>query len=113
MAVLPDTDVLLRLAQPHHPHAQNAVRALRPLRVRNEALYIVQQNIVEFWAVATHPVSANGLEFTTEQAAAEIDALRRLFVLLLELPLMGGMDPKPQCVDLHQTGCPERNRTDR
>jgi predicted nucleic acid-binding protein len=87
MAVLVDTNILLRLAQPHHPSAPVAMRALRALRTNGETLHMTQQNIVEFWAVATRPIAANGLGFSTEQAAAEIDALKRLFILLPELPL--------------------------
>ena len=87
MAVLLDTNILLRLAQPHHPSSSVALRALRGLRIKNESLHITQQNIVEFWAVATRPIVANGLGISTEQAAAEIDALKRLFTLLPELPL--------------------------
>jgi hypothetical protein len=49
MAVLLDTNVLLRLVQPHHASAQIATRALRTLRADNETLNITQQHIVEFW----------------------------------------------------------------
>jgi predicted nucleic acid-binding protein len=87
MAVLIDTNVLLRLTQPLHPNAHAARQALRSLRANNETLHITQQNLVEFWAVATRPISANGLGLTVEQAAAELEALKRLFVLLPELPL--------------------------
>ena len=87
MAVLLDTNILLRLAQPHHPHATVAARALLALRANNEILHIAQQNIVEFWAVATRPIAAYGLGFSTEQATAEVETLKRLFVLLPELPL--------------------------
>lgn len=87
MAVLLDTNILVRLVQPHHPHAQFALRALKALRSREETLFIVQQNVVEFWAVVTRPIAANGLGFTTEQASAEVNALRRLFVLAPELPV--------------------------
>ncbi|MGA2169309.1 MAG: type II toxin-antitoxin system VapC family toxin [Terracidiphilus sp.] len=87
MAVLLDTNILLRLAQPHHPSAPVAARALRALRANSEMLHITQQNIVEFWAVATRPTAANGLGFSTEQATAEVETLKRLFVLLAELPL--------------------------
>jgi predicted nucleic acid-binding protein len=87
MAVLVDTNILVRLAQPHHPRARIAVRALRNLRAGGETLHITQQNIVEFWAVSTRPIIANGLGFTTEQAAKEIGALKHLFVLLPELPI--------------------------
>jgi len=92
MAVLLDTNVLLRLAQPHHPSAHVAARALRALRIGGETLHITQQNIVEFWAVATRPIAANGLGFSTEQATAEVDALKRLFALLPELPIQGAWE---------------------
>jgi predicted nucleic acid-binding protein len=87
MAILLDTNILLRLAQPHHPSAPVAARALQALRSNNEMLHITQQNIVEFWAVATRPIAANGLGFSTEQATAEVDTIKRLFVLLPEYPL--------------------------
>jgi len=87
MPVLVDTNILIRLAQPHHPGAPVAARALRTLRAANEILHIAQQNLVEFWAVTTRPVAANGLGYTTEQAATEVSALKRLFDLLPELPL--------------------------
>lgn len=87
MAVLLDTNILLRLAQPHHPNAPVAARALRALRAGNETLHITQQNVVEYWVVTTRPIEADGLGFSTEQATAEVDALKRLFVLLPELPL--------------------------
>jgi predicted nucleic acid-binding protein len=53
MAILLDTNILLRAAQPTHPHFSVAMRALEVLGDRNEVLVIAQQNIVEFWAVAT------------------------------------------------------------
>jgi predicted nucleic acid-binding protein len=87
MAVLIDTNVLLRLLQPAHPHSLLAERAVALLRSRNESVNIVSQSIVEFWAVVTRPVGENGLGFTTQQALAEVDVLRRLFVLLPEAPL--------------------------
>jgi predicted nucleic acid-binding protein len=87
MAILLDTNILVRLAQPHHPSAPVAARALKALRSSNEALHITQQNVVEFWAVTTRPIDANGLGFTTQQAAEEIAVLKRLFLLLPEVPL--------------------------
>lgn len=87
MPVLLDTNILVRLIQPQYLHGQIARRAIQVLKSRNETLFIVQQNIVEFWAVTTRPVAANGLAFTTAQAAAEVNALKRLFVLKPELPL--------------------------
>jgi predicted nucleic acid-binding protein len=89
MAVLLDANILLRLAQPHHPNASVAAKALRNLRSANETLHITQQNLVEFWAVTTRPISVNGLGYTTEQAAADIGVLKRLFDLLPERPIYG------------------------
>jgi predicted nucleic acid-binding protein len=37
--------------------------------------------------VTTRPIDANGLRFTTQQAAEEMAALKRLFLLLPEVPL--------------------------
>src|SRR5271166_2134517 len=88
MAVLLDTNILLRLLQPHHPHCPVAEGALSTLRRRNEVLNITAQNLVEFWAAITRPVDENGLGFTTEQATVEMEALKRLFVLLPEVPVL-------------------------
>jgi len=88
MAVLLDTNILLRLLQPHHPHCIPAERALNTLRKKNEVLDITAQNLVEFWAAITRPIDENGLGFTTEQATAEVNTLKKLFVLLPEIPLL-------------------------
>jgi predicted nucleic acid-binding protein len=87
MAVLLDSNILLRLAQPHHPQSPVAARAVRNLRATGESLYITQQNLVEFWVVVTRPPVANGLGLTIEQALAEIHSVRRLFALHAEVPL--------------------------
>jgi predicted nucleic acid-binding protein len=59
MAVLTDTNILLRLLQPHHPHSQVAQNALDILRARNEVLNVAPQNLVELWAAATRPSDEN------------------------------------------------------
>jgi len=87
MPVLVDTNILLRLLQPQHPHARIAEEALDELRRRDEVLNVTSQNLVEFWAVITRPIHENGLGFTTTQAIAELQALKRFFALLPEVPL--------------------------
>ena len=87
MAILLDTNILLRISQPHSAHAPIAERALNALRLRNETLHIASQNLFEFWAVATRPVIENGLGFTIERAMGQVQALKRLFPLLPETPL--------------------------
>jgi predicted nucleic acid-binding protein len=87
MAILIDTNILLRLLQPHHPHCQIAERAIDALRARNEILNIVSQNIIELWAVVTRPVVHNGLGLTVEEATKELEQIKRLWVLVPDLPL--------------------------
>jgi len=88
MAILIDTNILLRLLQPHHPHAAVAERAVGTLRTQNETLNVTPQNLIEFWAVATRPTSENGLGMTIEDAAAELAAFQRLFTLLPETAMV-------------------------
>jgi predicted nucleic acid-binding protein len=90
MAILIDTNILLRSLQPHHPHCALVERAVRTLRVRNETLNVTAQNLIEFWAVATRPTIANGLGMTVEMASRELTVLKRLFSLLPETPSIFG-----------------------
>jgi predicted nucleic acid-binding protein len=87
MAILLDTNILLRLLQPQHPHSLIAEHALTILRKEEKILNITQQNLVEFWAVITRPKMENGLGVPVEQAIGEINTLKRLFVLLPEIPI--------------------------
>jgi predicted nucleic acid-binding protein len=86
MAILADTNILLRSLHPEHPHYSIAENALSALRLRDETLYIAAQNLIEFWAVATRSRDENGLGMTTAQAAGEIATLRRFFRLLPSTP---------------------------
>jgi predicted nucleic acid-binding protein len=87
MPVLLDTNILLRLMQPHSADAPIAEKAILCLRAKSETLQITAQNLVEFWAVATRQVIQNGLGLTVQQAMAEIQSFKQFFVLLPELPL--------------------------
>ena len=87
MAYLVDTNILLRMAQPQHPHSAHAQMAVSILKSRHETLNVAVQNIFEFWAVATRPQGENGLGMSTSEIDREISAMRRLFTLLPELPI--------------------------
>jgi len=87
MAVLVDTNILLRMLQPHTVQASIVNRALDVLRARSEELHIASQNLVEFWAVTTRPALVNGMGLTSEQTIREVNALKQLFTLLPEVPL--------------------------
>jgi predicted nucleic acid-binding protein len=83
VAYLVDTNLLLRLAQPHHPLNTVARAALNALRHRGEDLCLTPQNLIEFWGVATRPVaSLNGLGMTPDEADRELTQLEGFFRLL-------------------------------
>jgi len=82
MSVLLDTNILTRSTQPAHPMHASALNAVSTLRMSGEDLCIVPQNLVEFWAVATRPLSANGLEMTTAQTQIELARIKSLFRFL-------------------------------
>lgn len=86
MNILLDTNLLTRAAQPGHPMHAAAVNAVDALRQRGEKLFLVPQNLYEYWVVVTRPSAQNGLGLTPAQARHEIDQLKKLFVLLDETP---------------------------
>jgi predicted nucleic acid-binding protein len=87
VSVLLDTNVLLRLAQPHHRQYRAATGGVARARLAGEALSVTPQNIAEFWAVATRPVgAANGLGLTAAAAAAEIATIEQMFELAADDP---------------------------
>ena len=75
MLVLVDTNVLLRVVEPLHPHHSQAVAALRLLRQAENVLCLVPQIHYEFWVAATRPIAVNGLSMTPEEAEAELRQL--------------------------------------
>jgi len=56
--------------------------ALAGLRRQESDLCIARQNLVEFGAVATRPVAANGLGMSPLMTAGEVRVLRDLFRIL-------------------------------
>ena len=81
MTWLTDTSILVRTIQTGSSVQQTAINALAELRIRGEILCVVPQNIIEFWAVATRPVTANGLGFSIEETSDQIEQIRLHFVL--------------------------------
>jgi predicted nucleic acid-binding protein len=49
---------------------------------RNDELFVIAQNLLEFWAEATRPIINNGLELSVARVAQEITKLKRLFGIL-------------------------------
>jgi hypothetical protein len=66
--VLVDTNLLVRTLQPHHPPYALADGAIAALRSQNKKLFLMPQNLVELWTVATRPMDVNGLGMSTAAA---------------------------------------------
>jgi predicted nucleic acid-binding protein len=84
MPYLADTNILLRWVTPADPQHSLAVDSVKALRHRGEVVHITPQNLIEFWAVATRPASANGLGMSPAEAEREVETLERLFPLVLD-----------------------------
>jgi predicted nucleic acid-binding protein len=83
--MLVDTNVLACLLSPH-PQRKTIREVLKVLATRGAELHVNPQNLIELWVLATRPVDQNGLGLSASEAAAEIGAVKAMFVLLVETP---------------------------
>jgi predicted nucleic acid-binding protein len=81
-----DTNVLLRFSDAASPAHATAVDAVAVLLSRGGRVYITAQNLIEFWAVATRPVNANGFGWDARQAEQEVGKLLNFFLFLDDTP---------------------------
>ena len=81
-----DTNVLLRFSDAASPVHATAVDAVAVLLSREDRVYITAQNLIEFWAVATRPVDANGFGWDARQAEQEVEKLLNFFLFLDDTP---------------------------
>ncbi|MGI9056256.1 MAG: type II toxin-antitoxin system VapC family toxin [Pyrinomonadaceae bacterium] len=82
MKWLIDTNILLRLVELtalQHIEAKNAVDKLLK---NGDTLYILLQNISEFWNVCTRPKDKNGLGFSIAKTDAELSKIEQVFDIL-------------------------------
>lgn len=86
MSTLLDTNLLTRLTNPAQAMHQVAIDSVAALLQQREDLFLVPQNLYEYWTVATRPVAQNGLGLAPLQAAAETARFRKDFSVLDELP---------------------------
>ncbi len=80
--ILLDTNLLGRITDSGDPQCAAARKAMRALPAIGEQLFIVPQNLYEFWAIATRVPAANGLGMTTGQASQWLGFFQRRFTLL-------------------------------
>ncbi len=83
---LVDTNVLLRSVKPEHPMYTDAVSTTSALLERGEELYVVPQNLIEFWRTCTRPVDRNGFGMTASQAEAELTHIESIFPIFPDVP---------------------------
>jgi predicted nucleic acid-binding protein len=86
VSYLLDTNVMFRRFIESDPLHKVVKRAIRLLRRRGETIYITPQNLVEFRALATRPIKANGLGMTAPEAGVEAQEIKNAFPLLSETP---------------------------
>jgi predicted nucleic acid-binding protein len=77
MRILLDTNILLRISEPAHPHHLACVGALRTLTGAGHTLCISSQTISEFLAVATRSVADRGLGMDQAKADEELTKVTR------------------------------------
>ncbi|TWT31661.1 type II toxin-antitoxin system VapC family toxin [Blastopirellula retiformator] len=82
MPILVDTSILVRTSQPNAVHFSAAVDATTRLLTSELQACIVPQVLYEYWVVATRPAAQNGLDFSGENTAQELDRLLEFFHLL-------------------------------
>lgn len=79
---LADTNIILRLAEPAHPMHAVALAAVKKLFANGHNFYLIPQNLIEFWSVATRPEDRNGLGLTPEKVDKDVGALESIFTVL-------------------------------
>jgi predicted nucleic acid-binding protein len=84
--ILLDTNVVVRLTDPAAPEHAVVTEALAKLIGRETLLCVTPQVLIEFWAVATRPLDANGLGWTVEQTREAVEGLVGQLVLLEDTP---------------------------
>ena len=84
MDVVADTNVWLRILDDRSTQHVQAKECVARLLDHEAHIFLAPQNLIEFWAVATRPVEANGFGWSIEQAATAVLELRSRFDLLPE-----------------------------
>lgn len=82
MKVLLDTSAIIRFCQTADSKHHLVLDAVARLSELGYQTCIVPQVVYELWSVATRPITANGLGWSTHDAKTEIGRLGKLFVFL-------------------------------
>lgn len=77
-----DTNVLLRSCDPASPSYMQTLQTVSDLLAGGEQISITTQNLIEFWAVVTRPIDANGFGWEPQKASSQVQQLLDQFPLL-------------------------------
>ena len=86
MNYLCDTNILSALTKRQNPQYSDVRRALTVLRKQGAKLCLTPQNLIEFWAIATRPISANGLDLSVTKTSLEVKKFKRYFIVYDDVP---------------------------
>jgi predicted nucleic acid-binding protein len=81
-----DTNVLLRVTDTSSAQHKSVLKAIASLKENGQELFLAPQVLMEFWSVATRPLSVNGFDWPVESVRGEINKFLELFPLLPETP---------------------------
>jgi predicted nucleic acid-binding protein len=90
MSYLVDTNVLLRSVQKSHPTHSVAANSIDLLLHHREVVFVIPQNLIEFWCVATRPEVNNGLGMSIDEALKRMAAFKNALILLPDMDSIFG-----------------------
>ncbi len=86
MDICLDSNVLIYSLNENSQFHLVTKNAISKFIANNDDLIVFPQNLIEFYSVATRPISSNGLGFAPVQAATELAEIRSTFHLISETP---------------------------
>ena len=87
MRYLLDTNILLRLSQPHDPAYQSIIDSIALLQQQADTEFcFLLQSLSEFWNVCTRPVENNGYGFSIAETDRRARAIEGFCVYLPDTP---------------------------
>ena len=86
MSILIDTNVLLRRAQPEHPHFPVADASLTHVVSGDQLGCYTLQVVAEFWNAATRPADKNGLGLSVAMTLHKVHEIEEILTLLEDTP---------------------------
>ncbi|MBL8293121.1 MAG: hypothetical protein JNN08_14840, partial [Bryobacterales bacterium] len=78
--------MLIFSVQQGHVWHEQSIAAIERLLTANEAVYLLPQNIAEFWNVCTRPTGKNGLGLTPQETADRMKGLDAILSVLHDTP---------------------------